>query len=1238
MREKGTANLAYVNAELRGRALTALVDGGAAATLAKERVLQGLKVPCEKGSTPRLVGVTGNEIKTVGQATLHMNFGGVIVPLRAIVVQEDQLPADVLVGKDEMLRHGIYDRNDHVEIRKKKIPLLKKVEEHTIAMVLQHDTDVPGGESTVVEIDLTGKVDKKVAYVIEGALHSSNEELLVTVTPTCQVAASGRFQVEISNHGDANLHLEKGMQVAMAARVEEEELSTDKRKIASVVRKVFAVRPKEGKTAEKKQCLERLLEEHPALKKLKTVGKLSAGGKVRLAQILERYQECFAATDDFLKTPAKVPPLKVIPKPGAVPKFQRPYFLPQSKKAEVKRFIEDLKDKNVITPGISSWGSPLVLVAKKDGTTRVCVDLRHPNGQVVPSYSNLPNWEYVIGTQLTNKNARYLSALDLGHFYHQIPLDDPQGVLNISSHLGSFAFKRVVMGYVSSSAYVQSLMLTLLSDVVDECLVILIDDLLLHSEDEDSHLDLLELVLSRLASVGFVLKPSKCELMVREVNYLGFKIDGCNGKLHMEDAKVSKVKNWPRPRTVREVRAFVAFCSYIRRFIPGFAKLAKPLNDLTKLQGGSVVENWTEVVEESFQALKKEIVSYPTLRLPDPDKKYSIFCDASEKSLGFVVMQLAETPDGKKKLAPVAYGSRLVTETEARYSTSELEALGVNFALMKARYMVQGKDFTVFTDSDSVKRSLQSEQNKRSKRLTRFLIQIQDVLPASGKLDVQFIRGAINPADPLSRTNFGPNDAFDNHHVAKMAEVQALCAVLRSDKKADGRLKEIRSAQEKDPEMRQLRSQLAKKDVFRRGKKLAVRDGVVVALKEDDKEGFRYLLPAGLARELVRQRHYDNKESHPSEGEMVTYFSQHFIIPKLTEIANEVARSCDVCQRTRLTKQHFVADLTSIPRASKPMSFLSLDVAGPYIGYGTTEKYILVLIDNFSRYIWCETVGKQTGKAIGSFLTRIFGQFGHPDHLLTDRGTNLKFGIVPSLMEQMGVKKLESTAYHPASNGLVERSIGTISRALKRMVLAEKNYGKWPELLQVATNAYNRRIHSSTGYAPAEVLMSYIPETKKEPVPARVPITQPHAEYVKDQMERREKILQEVNDNLEEVEKKRKETFDRTRARPHDFLVGVWVLVRAGASVGKLAVPYVGPARIDEVDEHTATITYISNGMKEKVNIERLKQYYTSEPLLVKNFTAPKRNVGLKLQEGEETVEEGLQEENVLDEPVVTFE
>ena len=1228
--------LAFVQAKLNGMDITSLVDGGAAATLVKEGVVRRARQMIEKGKTPQLQGVTGEGIKTLGYANLPLEFDGVRVPLRTIVVQEDNLPADVLIGKNEMKRHGIFDKHTHVEIGGHRVPLLSRAAEQRLAVVVPEKRRISPEESSMFLVDMTGRVVEGATYVTEGALSDSCEELPLTVTPMCQRVKAGKLRVEVTNHGEKPLTVESGMLVAVATKTADVALSSDRKKIASVVKRVFSIRSKPRDEGQEGPGLEELLKEHPALKQLKTVGELSEGGQKRLAAILSKYSSTFAASDDFLKSPAKVPPLKVTPKPGAVPKFQRPYYMAQAKKAVAKKYIDNLLEKNVITPGISAWGSPLVLVAKKDGTQRVCLDMRYVNTQVAPHYSNLPHIEYILGSQLSSENARYLSALDLGHFYHQVPLDDPEGVLNISSHLGSFAFRRVVMGYVSSSAYVQSLMLTLLHDLVDQAVVVLIDDLLLHSKDEASHLKLLELVLGRLMEVGFVLKPSKCEIAVREVSYLGFTIDGHSGKLHLEESKVKKVKNWPRPTTVREVRGFVAFCSYLRRFIRGFAKIARPLNQLTKIQGGRVTDDWTPSCEEAFQKLKAAITSYPTLRLPDPEKEYSVFCDASEMALGYVVMQPHWTDDGKEKLAPVAYGSRLVTETEARYTISELEALGMCFALMKAKYMIQGRRFVVYTDSDAVKNSLKSDVNKCSKRLTRFLIQIQDVLPASGKLDVRHIAGEKNPADPLSRTDFGPNDKADDYHVEKMAEVQSLCAVLRSDKKADGRLKEIRQAQEKDVEMRQLRKELTKRDTYRRGKKLAIRDGAIVALNGEG-QGFRYLLPMGLAKELVRQRHYDNMESHPSEGELTTYFAKEFVVPKLTEIAHEVVKSCDVCQRVRLSKQHYVAELTSIPRASQPMSFMSVDVAGPYIGYGTSERYVIALLDHYSRFLWTQTVGKQTGKAIASFLAMVFGQFGVPQHLLSDRGTNLKFGLVPALCEALGVKKLESTSYHPAANGLVERSLGTIGRALKRMVLAEKDPSRWPELLQTATNAYNRRIHSSTGYAPAEVLMAYVPETKREPVPARVQITQLHAEFMREKLERRKQILEEVNKHLEEVEAERKETFDRTRARPHDMRAGEWVLVRKGATVGKLAVPYIGPARIDEIDEHTAVLTYISNGTREKVNIERLKKYYTSEPLLVENFTAPKRNIGLKLPSDEETFEEGLTEQNVLDDPVVTF-
>lgn len=1237
LQEERAPQLAFVEARIGGKNVTALVDGGSGATLIKRDILTSIGHSFTAGTTVPLQGVTGRKLETLGQAEVSTNLSGVTLPLKCIVTTED-LPADVLIGKDEMKRHKIYDKNDYVEVDKKKIDLIQRAAEEVLSIVLPAGKQVPAHGSRVFRVDMRGRVKDAASYVVEGKMKGSLcEERFLTVTPTCQLARDGHLDVEVHNHGSEDFVLPDETLIACATRADEHTLSTDRAAIAAVVRKAFGGKQQRKKANVERSSLQEVLESHPALKKMKRVGELSACGERRLAKILYRYRDRFSQDgDEFLMSPAKVSPLQVFPKEGAVPKFQRPYLLPQSKKEVAKRYLQEMLDKKVIRPGISAWGSPLVLVKKKDGTTRVCVDLRYPNGQVSAMYSNLPNIDYVLGSQLNTENARFLTALDLSSFYHQIPLDDKHGMLNLSSHLGSFQFVRVPMGFVSSSGYVQSLMLTLLSDVVDSSVVVLIDDLLCHTATESEHLDLLELILGRFEEVNFVLKPSKCELVVPSVDYLGFVINGAEAKLQLQEQKIGKVRDWPRPKTVTDIKSFIGFCSYVRRFVVGFSKIAKPLMELTRGADGNIQRDWTPECEQSFQNLKRAITASPTLQLPDPNKRFHVYCDASEAALGYVVMQKADLPNGKSALAPVAYGSRRVTETEGRYIIAELEALAVSFALFKLRFMIQGKDFVVYTDSDAVKWSLKADANSRSKRLARFMMNIQDVLPASGQLEVRHVRGEINPADPLSRVAFGPNDESDAQHVEKVAEVQSIYAVLRSDTKADGRLKAIRDAQANDVEMRQLRKELAKKDVFKRGQKLALRDGVIVSLKEDG--GFRYLLPPEMAKELVRERHYDPMESHPSENELVTYFSQRFVIPKLTEIANNVANTCDVCQRTRLSKRHFIANMANIPRASQPMECMSLDVAGPYLGYGNSTKYILVAMCNFSRYAFTKAVGRQTGKEVADFLMEIFLTYGVPKSLLSDRGVNLKFGIVPALMERMGVKKIETTSYHPQSNGLAERLIGTIGRALKRLVLAEKDASKWPEILKTCVSAYNRRVHSATGYAPAEVLFGYVPETGHEPVPARVPIIRQHEDFVAEKMERRQKILQDVQKHLEEAEAKRKEVFDRTRARPHDFKAGRWVLVRVGHKTGgKLRVPYFGPARIDEVDAHTAKVTFISNGVEERINIERLKHYLTSEKLEVENFTAPRRNVGIRVQTTDDTVDDveyGLTDDSVVDESV----
>ena len=1262
--------LAFVHGKLDSLDATLLVDGGSGASLVKKDVIDRLNKKHDAKRTVRLRGVSGKLLATLGHVTLDVKMGKKTIPGVKFIVTTEPLPADVLVGRDAMHLHKIRDQIDHVTVEGEEVPLVSRASEECLSMVLPAGTTLEPQTSKIFDVDMKGRVKEGQDYMTEGCLSGEQRNLPLTLAPLCQTVQQGIVKIEITNHGEKEIKLDQECVVATATRVEPEMMNSEKTAVLAVLKEMFVpnkdeveeaqkaldVQGIEKKTNKGKQekkrpdekrnpmakedkrrsaALEKVLQ-NKDLAQLKRIGNLTQEGEEELAKILHEYQDRFQMSDEFLREPANVPPLKVVLKPDAKPCFQKPYLLPGEKKDVAREYLFKLRDNKVIKPAVGPWGSPLILIEKKDKSYRACIDLRKANSCVQPMYSNMPHVEYVLGSQLNKDNAKVLSALDLSSCYFQIPLDDPEGVLNISSHLGSWSWNRVPMGFVSSAAYVQSIMLTLLSDIIDVSAVVLLDDILLHTSDERQHLNLLKLVLERLKRMNFSLKANKCELLVSEVDYLGFKIDGRNARLHLQEEKISKVKNWPRPTTIREVRSFVAFSSFLRRFIKGFADLAKPLNELTKLKNGNVTDHWDDECEKSFRALKMAITTSPTLKLPDVNKKFVVFTDASEKALGFCIMQRHKTENGKSALAPVAYGSRLVTPTEGRYTIAELEALGVSFALTKSRYLLTHRDFVVLTDSAAVKWSLQADANRRSKRLERFLLQIQDVVPSSGRLDIRHVKGKDNPSDALSRTDFGPNSPTDQAHVDQVAEVRSVLAVLRSADKADGRLHAIRKAQEQDPDIKKLRKDVMKRDVFRRGLRLAIRDGVVVALKPNEK-GHRYLLPRDFAKELVRERHFDSLESHPSQGELQEYLSERFVIPNLSDLTKLVVEACDVCQRTRLSKRHYVAELTSLPRASEPMKCLSLDVAGPFLGYGTAEKYILVLQDNFSRYAWTKTVAAQTGKAITSFLMEVFDQFGCPQTLLSDRGTNLRYGLTPALTEALGVRKVETTAYHPASNGMVERLIGTIGRALKRMVLAEKQASKWPELLRIATQAYNRRKHSSTGFAPAEILMAYVPETGREPVPARVPITQPHREFMKEKMRRRKEILEQVDKNLREVEKARKETFDRTRARPHDFHVGQWVLVRVGAKTGgKLRVPYIGPARIDEITKNTAKITYISNGVVEKINVERIKEYLTQEPLQVKNYTGPKRQMGTVIQE-EDDIEEGLQDDNIMNEPEVTF-
>ena len=310
--------------------------------------------------------------------------------------------------------------------------------------------------------------------------------------------------------------------------------------------------------------------------------------------------------------------------------------LPFAVRHEVAQQLRKMQEMGVIQPSNSPWASPIVLVRKKDGSLRFCIDYRKLNAVTKADTFPLPRIDDLLD-QLGK--SKYFSTLDLAAGYWQIPVHpDSQEKTAFVTHRGLYQFRVMPFGLRNAPAAFQRLMQHVLMDLnPDEdppFVDMYLDDVLIFSESLEEHIYHLHLVMDCLIDAGLKLNPSECHFVQKEVQYLGHIITPLGLKLNPEC--VAAVQDFPVPQNVKQVRQFVGLASYYRRFIPAFAKIAQPLHDLTRK--GAVFE-WTPQCQAAFDTLRLKLVEAPLLAYPDFEKDSVLETDASIKGLGAVLSQ-----------------------------------------------------------------------------------------------------------------------------------------------------------------------------------------------------------------------------------------------------------------------------------------------------------------------------------------------------------------------------------------------------------------------------------------------------------------------------------------------------------------------------------------------------------------------------------------------------------------------
>ncbi|XP_046575996.1 uncharacterized protein LOC124284000 [Haliotis rubra] len=417
------------------------------------------------------------------------------------------------------------------------------------------------------------------------------------------------------------------------------------------------------------------------------------------------------------------------------PLRQRTYHVNPNQREELSKHLQQMLDNDIIEPSFSPWAAPVLLVKKRDLTTRFCVDFRRLN-----KISTLEHWPLVNIDQslmsLGTSQACYYTSLDLMSGYHQVPMaeDSKEKTAFIVQGEGAYQFKVMPFGLVNAPSCFSFIISSLFSSMSWRSVLSYLDDLLIYSKTFEDHSTHLEAVFAKLRMANLRLKPSKCHFALSTINYLGHVIS--KEGVAMDPAKVDSVVTYPQPTCTRELRSFLGLAGYYRKFIKGYANIVEPLHRLLRKDTPYV---WTATMEQAFATLKSALTSAPILAYPDFTKPFILSCDASQKG-----------EDGKEH--PVSFAGKSLSPTQKKYSITEKECLAIVLGLKHYQPFLADSHCTVVTDHAALQ-YLNSIKDATG-RLGRW-----SILLSQYDLHITYVPGPKNGnADALSRRPYPPRE------------------------------------------------------------------------------------------------------------------------------------------------------------------------------------------------------------------------------------------------------------------------------------------------------------------------------------------------------------------------------------------------------------------------------------------------------------------------------------------------
>ena len=826
---------------------------------------------------------------------------------------------------------------------------------------------------------------------------------------------------------------------------------------------------------------------------------------------------------------------------------------------EVKTLLDQMLARGVVEPSSSPWASPIVLVRKKDGSARFCIDYRKLNEVTRKDAYPLPRIDVTLDTL---HGSHWFTTLDLLSGYWQVEVEEADREKTaFCTPEGLYQFRVMPFGLCNAPASFQRLMDLVLSGLQwSQCLVYL-DDIIVLGRSFEEHIQNLNVVFQRLQEAGLRLKPAKCAFFREEVQYLGHVIS--RQGVATDPDKVAKVVTWPVPKSRREVQQFIGFANYYRRFIRDFARVARPLHRLTER---ALPFTWTDECQKSFDQLRERLCSAPVLAYPDFQRPFLLDTDASDTGIGGVLSQVDD--EGRERV--IAYGSRLLTKPERKYCVTRRELLAViTFVQLYRPYLICRK-FTLRTDHGSLTwlRNFKEPEGQ----LARWLERLQE-------LDFEIVhrRGSAHRnADSLSRLPCR-QCGRDSHGTTSEIAVTALQGPLvqpgdslRDQQLADYVLGPFIQGKEtgKKPEAGSFESATSKstRRLLQIWDQLVLHHGVLCRQYKspDGSVRLQAVVPDRLRKEVLSDLHEGALGGHLGSDKTLGRLKERFYWPGHYNDVREWCRNCAVCASRKSPTAKPRAPLEPII-VSYPLQLVAVDILGPLPESESGNSYILVVADYFTRYTEAYPLPNQEATTVANKLVdEFFLRYSPPERLHSDQGRNFESAIVTETCRLLGIEKSRTTPYHPQSDGLVERFNRTLLDMLATAV-GDRPF-EWETHLRRMCYAYNTSVHPTTGFSPFQLMFG---REARMPVDIMLGTTNSAEttlpQYVTRLRTSLETMYGYVRDHMEHKQAKQKVRYDaRSEGKP--FAVGdlVWLhspAVPRGKS-RKFHRPWTGPFRV----------------------------------------------------------------------------